>query len=449
MNSAQIDKKGKKKNHRGPSSASAHKAHSSRSNLIGDLLYMYGFWVEYIFVCAYRKAHAVVKGIASTLGNLLMVVLRPVLLGVITFCEDLISPFTRMASGIRHIRELPQELSDAGSDQIRAAKKAYVRSGIRKYYTLLWNAITYVLPAIAAAVLVVIVRNGLGLRFVLNVQVNGESVGYVASEQIFENAREDVQSRINTAKSMLEEAGASVPDTQWEVSPTYSLAVSDDTMTESEIANAILQTASDEIVDGTAVYIDGTLRFVTTEGDHLRTYLESIKAPFENDMDSSIRTGFVHDIRLLDGTQHVYLNGEDVSTAIRAENIGMAASAVAAHPAVRTFLLDTQRGLAESQNILMDGRDIGTVVLPNATVKIFLTASAEARAQRRAKELAEKGQPADFATVLADIQQRDYQDSHRAVAPLKQAEDAILVDTSDIGLQESFDLLKRTILAHI
>ena len=155
------------------------------------------------------------------------------------------------------------------------------------------------------------------------------------------------------------------------------------------------------------------------------------------------------DIRLLDGAQHIYLNGEDVSTAIRAENIGMAASAVAAHPAVRTFLLDTQRGLAASQNILMDGRDIGTVVLPNATVKIFLTASAEARATRRAKELAEKGQPADFATVLADIQQRDYQDSHRAVAPLKQAEDAILVDTSDIGLQESFDLLKRTILAHI
>ena len=150
-------------------------------------------------------------------------------------------------------------------------------------------------------------------------------------------------------------------------------------------------------------------------------------------------------IRLIDGAQHIYLNGEDVSTAIRAEEIGMAASAVAAHPAVRSFLLDTQRGLAESQNILMDGRDIGTVVLPNATVKIFLTASAE----RRAKELAEKGQPADFATVLADIRQRDYQDSHRAVAPLKQADDAILVDTSSIGLQESFDLLKRTILAHI
>ena len=95
-------------------------------------------------------------------------------------------------------------------------------------------------------------------------------------------------------------------------------------------------------------------------------------------------------ICLIDGAQHIYLNGEDVSTAIRAEEIGMAASAVAAHPAVRSFLLDTQRGLAESQNILMDGRDIGTVVLPNATVKIFLTASAEARAQRRAKRSEER-----------------------------------------------------------
>ena len=146
-------------------------------------------------------------------------------------------------------------------------------------------------------------------------------------------------------------------------------------------------------------------------------------------------------IRLVDGAQHIYLNGEDVSD--------MAASAVSAHPPVRAFLLDTQRGLAADQNILMDGRDIGTVVLPNATVKIFLTASAEARAERRRKELEEKGQPADFATVLADIRQRDYQDTHRAIAPLKQADDAILVDTSDIGFDESFELLKRTILAHI
>ena len=155
------------------------------------------------------------------------------------------------------------------------------------------------------------------------------------------------------------------------------------------------------------------------------------------------------DIRLGEGAQHVYLNGEDVSEAIRAEEIGMAASAVSAHPQVRAFLLETQRGLAANQNVLMDGRDIGTVVLPQATVKIFLTASAEARAQRRCKELQEKGQPAELETVLADIRQRDYQDTHREVAPLKQADDAILVDTSDIDFDQSFAVLKRTILEHI
>lgn len=155
------------------------------------------------------------------------------------------------------------------------------------------------------------------------------------------------------------------------------------------------------------------------------------------------------DIRLQDGAQHILLNGEDVTEAVRAEEIGMAASDVSAHPAVRTFLLDTQRNLAASRDVLMDGRDIGTVVLPNATVKIYLTASANARARRRLAELLEKGKQTDYATVLADIEQRDYQDTHRAVAPLRQAEDAVLVDTSDIGIEESFALLKKTILEHI
>ena len=171
--------------------------------------------------------------------------------------------------------------------------------------------------------------------------------------------------------------------------------------------------------------------------------------PKNADAVQALLPGIELGIQLQDGAQHVYLNGEDVSTDIRAEAVGMAASAVSAHPAVRAFLLDTQRNLAKGQNILMDGRDIGTVVLPDATVKIFLTASPEARAERRRKELEEKGQPADFATVLADIQQRDYQDTHRAIAPLKQADDAILVDTSSIGFDESFALLKRTILEHI
>ena len=155
------------------------------------------------------------------------------------------------------------------------------------------------------------------------------------------------------------------------------------------------------------------------------------------------------DIRLQGGAQHILLNGEDVTEAVRAEDIGMAASEVSAHPAVRAFLLDTQRDLAASRDVLMDGRDIGTVVLPNATVKIYLTASADARARRRLAELLEKGKQTDYETVLADIEQRDYQDTHRAVAPLRQAEDAILVDTSNTGIEESFALLKKTILEHI
>lgn len=173
------------------------------------------------------------------------------------------------------------------------------------------------------------------------------------------------------------------------------------------------------------------------------------KDPHDADAVAALLPSVRLDIRLIDGTQHIYLNGEDVSEAIRTEACGMAASAVAAHPAVRTFLLDTQRDLAARQNVLMDGRDIGTVVLPNATVKIYLTASAAARASRRQAELLAKGQQADFATVLADIEQRDYQDSHRAVAPLRQAEDAVLVDTSDIGIEESFALLRNTILSHL
>ena len=155
------------------------------------------------------------------------------------------------------------------------------------------------------------------------------------------------------------------------------------------------------------------------------------------------------DIRLVDGTQHVYLNGEDVSEAIRAEAIGMAESAVSAHGAVRAFLLETQRSLAAGQNVLMDGRDIGTVVLPHATVKIFLTASPEARARRRCLELRQKGKDADYETVLADIRRRDEQDTNRPIAPLREAEDAIRIDTSEIDFDQSFELLKRTIREHL
>ena len=155
------------------------------------------------------------------------------------------------------------------------------------------------------------------------------------------------------------------------------------------------------------------------------------------------------ELRYVNGPQRVLLCGEDVSEAIRAENVGMATSAVSAHPPVRAFLLELQRGMARTHDILMDGRDIGTVILPGATVKIFLTASAEARADRRFKELQEKGVATDYETVLEDIRQRDYQDSHRATAPLRQAEDAVLVDTSDMDLEQSFQAMKSVILSRV
>lgn len=155
------------------------------------------------------------------------------------------------------------------------------------------------------------------------------------------------------------------------------------------------------------------------------------------------------ELRYVDGAQRVLLCGEDVSEAIRAENVGMATSAVSAHPPVRAFLLELQRRMARTHDILMDGRDIGTVILPGATVKIFLTASAEARADRRFKELQDKGVDTDYETVLEDIRRRDYQDSHRATAPLRQAEDAVLVDTSEMDLEESFQALKSLILSRV
>lgn len=139
------------------------------------------------------------------------------------------------------------------------------------------------------------------------------------------------------------------------------------------------------------------------------------------------------------GEQKVYLNGKDVSAEIRLPEASMAASDVSAVPEVRSFLLDMQRNIAKENNCIMDGRDIGTVILPNAEVKIFLTARPEVRAERRYKELVQKGTPEDFDKLLEEIKQRDYNDSHRAVAPLKPADDALTVDTSDMTFDEVVD----------
>lgn len=151
------------------------------------------------------------------------------------------------------------------------------------------------------------------------------------------------------------------------------------------------------------------------------------------------------ELKYVNGVQAVYLNGEDVSAFIRTPEISMGASKVSAIPQVRAFLLNLQREIASTNNVIMDGRDIATVVLPNADVKIFLFASPECRAERRYKELIEKGEEVSFDDVLKDVNQRDYQDSHREIAPLKPSDDSIMADTSELTLQESIDLIVNTI----
>ena len=146
-------------------------------------------------------------------------------------------------------------------------------------------------------------------------------------------------------------------------------------------------------------------------------------------------------LKFVNGTQCVILNGEDVSSKIRTPEISMAASDVSRYPAVREFLLSLQRNIAKQNNVIMDGRDIATVVLPNADVKIFLFASPEKRAERRFKELIQKGESVTYEQVLEDVNARDYQDSHREIAPLKPSEESVMADTSELTLEESIQLI--------
>ena len=145
------------------------------------------------------------------------------------------------------------------------------------------------------------------------------------------------------------------------------------------------------------------------------------------------------------GVQHMIMNGMDVTEDIRTQDISQKASLISAHAIVRDMLLDMQRDVAKQHNVIMDGRDIGTVVLPKATVKIFLTASAEVRAKRRCDELIAKGQKANYQQVLKDIQQRDYQDTHREVAPLKMCRDSIKLDTSELDIDGVIAAMKEII----
>jgi len=150
-----------------------------------------------------------------------------------------------------------------------------------------------------------------------------------------------------------------------------------------------------------------------------------------------------------EGKQHMLMNGIDVTEDIRTQDISQKASLVSAHAIVREALLDMQRGVAKTHHVIMDGRDIGTVVLPRANVKIFLTASPEVRAERRMKEMEAKGQKVNFQQVLKDIQQRDYQDTHREVAPLKMSRDSVKVDTSDMDLDQAVEAIRKIVAEKI
>ncbi|MBQ4641948.1 MAG: (d)CMP kinase [Oscillospiraceae bacterium] len=180
----------------------------------------------------------------------------------------------------------------------------------------------------------------------------------------------------------------------------------------------------------TVAYFMDLLGVSPKDADGVERYIDELNVVIEYDEE---------------GKQHMLMNGMDVTGEIRTQDISQKASLISAHPVVREALLDMQREVARNHNVIMDGRDIGTVVLPKADVKIFLTASAEVRAQRRCDELNAKGQKSQFEQVLKEIQQRDYQDTHREIAPLKMARDSVKLDTSDLDIDGVIAAMKKII----
>ena len=170
--------------------------------------------------------------------------------------------------------------------------------------------------------------------------------------------------------------------------------------------------------------------------------LESGRDPRKKEDVEACLSGIRLELRHVDGVQRVFLNEQDVSEKIRTPAVSMAASQVSAVPEVRAFLLELQRSMARENNVIMDGRDIGTVVLPDAGLKIFLTAAPEDRARRRFEELAAKGEAVTYEEVLRDVVQRDYNDTHRDISPLRQAADAVLADTTGFPLERSVALIR-------
>ncbi len=221
---------------------------------------------------------------------------------------------------------------------------------------------------------------------------------------------------------------------------TYSIAIDGPAGAgKSTIARALAKELGYYYVDTGAIYrtvayfLD-LLGVSPKDADGVERYIDELTVEIEYDDE---------------GKQHMLMNGMDVTGEIRTQDISQKASLVSAHPVVRDMLLEMQRDVARKHNVIMDGRDIGTVVLPKATAKIFLTATAEVRAKRRTDELIAKGQKANYEQVLKEIIQRDYQDTNRPVAPLKQAKDAVLLDTSELDIPQVIAQMKALIAEKI
>ena len=220
------------------------------------------------------------------------------------------------------------------------------------------------------------------------------------------------------------------------MSKTYSIAIDGPAGAgKSTIARALAKELGFYYVDTGAIYrtvayFMDILGVSPKDVDGVERYIDELTIKIEYDED---------------GVQHMIMNGMDVSGEIRTQDISQKASLVSAHAVVRDVLLDMQRNVAKEHNVIMDGRDIGTVVLPKADVKIFLTASPEVRAKRRTDELLAKGQKADYDTILKEIVQRDYQDTHREIAPLKMAKDSVKVDTSDLDIDGVLAAIRKIV----
>lgn len=264
---------------------------------VGEALYALGFAAEYMVVRTGRGIAAVARGLARWCRNALHTIIATAFPGAAQMFKDLLAPLYLFFKGLgavaAHANDVRRERGFGAS--VKAAGRYFV-GGLKRNLSLLPRTAMYILPLCMLAVFVTVWNRTMAQPYALAVQVNGQTVGYVANEEVFNLAKEDVMQRINYAGS---------DKTELTIEPTYTISVTHKTMDESETANAILQSASDQISEGTALYLDGELTAVCSDGDTLRGYLESLLAPYEDQADENVSVGFSKNVTLEDG---VYFN---------------------------------------------------------------------------------------------------------------------------------------------